>query len=513
MPTFTRTWSIYMLAVVLFYPALTNAQCNPGPNDGNLLILDATSGSPVATTSFNYTLKNDTDVLVRLTNINPYAFKCSVSTTSTPFKETAVASFLGQLGGIANISGASTPDAGKAPAGVKSAGGLVGDCVQGYKDGAHKQAEDLQAVRDLINAAFLATQNNMAQKINSFNDNVGSLRTATGCQAIKTQASTVTGITPAVVATVSLPGGGTPVPLDQAVDILAFRAQRLLSHLTEGTKDCSLNIAALIDQDTAFLEALVHGSSSVQSAVDKWRDQLKIVNSVNTNIRKIQDSIAGVLSNPQNFTIDTQINGHQEAITVTASCTPVPPQTISSDPSSPAMPPAGGTPPAGNSWKHDFRFGIGPRFVYAGGVVISPLPQQIFSTSTNPAGSTPPNIITKTQDSGTRVLPIAMLHARYFDLISASDTVQFIPNYLSAGITAKPSDNNGTSVEYLFGLSWAFAERQLFLTAGAYAGRQQRLGDSLVPNQTTTLGSANLPITQSLIWKAGFALTWAPGGK
>jgi len=148
--------------------------------------------------------------------------------------------------------------------------------------------------------------------------------------------------------------------------------------------------------------------------------------------------------------------------------------------------------------------------------VVSPLPQVIYTTTANPNGGDgqPANIIIAQQQSSTRILPIAMLHARFWDQISAEDWKRWLlPNYLSVGVTAKSSDNKGTNIEYLFGPSWTFADRQIFITAGAYAGQQQRLEGGLTVGQATNLGSANLPISLRTIWKAGFAITWAPAGK
>jgi hypothetical protein len=106
-----------------------------------------------------------------------------------------------------------------------------------------------------------------------------------------------------------------------------------------------------------------------------------------------------------------------------------------------------------------------------------------------------------------------MLHGRLWDQLPAKQWMSFFPSYVSFGVTAKSSDNKGTNIEYLFGPSWGFAERQLFLTVGAYAGQQQRLGGSLSVGQATSLSAANLPISQTTVWKVGFAITWAPAGK
>jgi hypothetical protein len=81
-------------------------QCTAAPMAG--YALTAESGTPVpepSTNGFSYTRKNEDNVLVRLENINPYAFKCSVSASTTDVKETAVASFLAFIGGVAGSVG------------------------------------------------------------------------------------------------------------------------------------------------------------------------------------------------------------------------------------------------------------------------------------------------------------------------------------------------------------------------------------------------------------------------
>src|SRR5215831_4877832 len=77
-----------LFAVSLLLPA--QEQCSAAP--AATFELTARSGSPVPVTSgFDYTRKNDTDVLVRLSDINPFANKCSVSVAASAYKETAIA--------------------------------------------------------------------------------------------------------------------------------------------------------------------------------------------------------------------------------------------------------------------------------------------------------------------------------------------------------------------------------------------------------------------------------------
>jgi len=502
----------------------------------------ATTGRPVNLTSnFSYTRKNDTSVLIRLKDINPYAFKCTVASTSAPFKEPDISGFTSLIGGVAGNLGANipatssptpTPTPAAPPAGPSTAHvAAAGSCFDAYAP-THQQVVRLHDVANLINSALQTTQSDQTARLTSLQNELKSLRHQASCQQTVTQANAVLNVQPFDIAQVAMPASTlaatpTSVPLTKAIDWAEAEAQRLSQHLLDNLNDaCRAANRANTDQDMTFINALTSVNASTPSAVSTWRSQLKNLNTVRTNMIAVRSSVNDTLGNRTNFTQDLSIGGNQQVVTYTATCTPVPELTIPSpDASSSAAPTASPAPsptPAPNTWSHDFKFGVGPRLVIAGGVVISPLQQITFSTTATPGGSgATANTIIQQQNSSTRILPIAMLHARFWDQLyrpgSKHTTLQalspILPNYFSAGVTAKSTDNNGTSIEYLFGPSWALVNRQLFFTAGAYAGHQQRLANSLVVGSTTALSSANLPITQTTIWKAGFAITWAPGGK
>ena len=501
----------------------------------------ATTGRPVPLTSnFSYTRKNETSILIRLKDINPYAFKCAVSSTSVPFKEPDISGFTSLIGGVAGSLGANvpatssptptpTPAVGPAAAAANSAPGK--SCFEFY-DPAHQQVIRLHDVANLINSALQTTQNDQNAQLTSLQNELKSLRHQASCQQTVAQANAVLNVQPFDIAQVVLPAltlAATPtsVPLTKAIDWAEAEAQRLSQHLLDDLSDaCRVANRANTNQDMTFINALISVSASTPSAVSTWRSQLKNLNTVRNNMISVRTSVNDTLGNRSNFTQDLSISGNQQVVTYNATCMAVPELTIPSpDASSSAAPTPSPTPsptPAPNTWSHDFKFGIGPRLVIAGGVVISPLQQITFSTTATPGGSgATANTIIQQQNSSTRILPIAMLHGRFWDQLynqaSAHTALQtfsrVLPNYFSAGVTAKSTDNNGTSIEYLFGPSWGLVNRQIFITAGAYAGHQQRLANSLTVGSTTALGSANLPITQTTIWKAGFAVTWAPGGK
>ncbi len=530
------------LTIAMMTPLVTQAQnqCTAPPAD---YVLRANTGSPVpqpSTKNFNYTLKNDTNITIRLENINPFAFKCTASTSVTDNKETAIGSFLGLIGGVANLQPAAAPaltrsltDTAHSIANFKLSTEPANGCAARYSTSSvHREVLDLELFRQRINEALRVTKNNQDTVIANFNDlmhGLVELSASTSCSDTVARAQELLTRPLFTIETVNSARPSPepipipiPLPLDQMIDEVTAQAQALLGHLNDGLDEsCKREQARpYIDEDSAFLSAFVVGTTAAPSAVEKWRTDLKNLNAVRMNILNAQHSIEAVLANPQNFITDTSIHGNQQTVTYTATCigntlqTIPPPDSASVSSATRSSTVGGNTTPITNVWKHDFRFGLGPRFVYAGGIVISPLPQNTFSTTATPGGSAnTANTIVLQQNSGTRILPIAMLHARYWDQLPTNKVFAWIPNYLSVGVTAKPSDTKGTNIEYLFGPSWSFADRQIFVTAGAYSGQQQRLANSLSVGSTTSLSSSNLPITQNTIWKVGFAITWAPGGK
>lgn len=495
-------------------------QCSlsAAPAGASIYVMSASSGSPVPQNPPPaYVYPNNSELILRLQNINPFTNKCSVGTTSQAYTETALSSFLGIIGGVANVGSSTTAPAAPptTPPPAKDirteAPDATPPCNSEY-DQSSAQVQELFAQSKQINTSLTTTLNAQNDALKAFSQSVIGLRSQTSCEMTVQSATALSNQQPFVISPVN------NVPIGQAIDQVSNQGQALLANLTNGLDAiCKQTLQATINQDSAFLTALVHGTSAVPAAVDQWRTQLTQFNTVNTQLTAARASIQGVLQNRQNFTIDTAISASQTDVKMTASCTPVAVLQVAS--SSSPVPPAGATPIAGANpavaitFSQDFKFGSGPRFVLSGGVVVSPLPQEIYSTSSNPAGTTPPNIIVRTQHSGTRILPIALLSGRFWDQLPYRPGEKFVPNYLSVGATAKSTGTNGTSIEYLFGLSWAFAERQLFVTAGAYAGWQQRLGGGLALGQATTLSSANLPISMTTVWKPGFSITWAPAGK
>lgn len=526
---------VVLLALATYSVAQTEVQCTDTPTGQGVTVyeLSASSGTPIPQNPLSsYVFKNDQALVVKLRDINPFAFQCSLSSTSQAYQETSISSFLGIIGGVANV-GASTPNpspsAGSKPAeptaprSFKARGAPQSasptSCVDQYLYQIHNdQVLALQTQRENINAAFDNTLTFEKNALRDFAQAIDQLRSQTSCNATVRSATALVGTDGFAIQKVN------DVPLDQTIDQLSNQAQTLLSHLTDNMDaTCKQSLVAMIDEDSAFLSALVHGTTAVPAAVDQWRTQLSQLNSVNGQLESARSTVQAVLQNRQNFTIETPVSGNQADVKITASCSPVAVLQVSTSASTKNAPAPNATAPNNSKaapstslqWTKDFKFGPGPRFVLSGGIVIAPLAKITYSTSSNPNSGTgiPSNIIIRQQDSNTRILPIAMLSGRFWDQLPFRSRYEILPNYLSVGVTAKSTDTSGTNIEYLLGLSWTFADRQLIFTAGAYSGWQERLNGGLSVGQATNLSSSNLPTSQTTVWKPGFSITWAPAGK
>ncbi|MDX6268859.1 MAG: hypothetical protein QOD28_82 [Acidobacteriota bacterium] len=109
------------------------------------------------------------------------------------------------------------------------------------------------------------------------------------------------------------------------------------------------------------------------------------------------------------------------------------------------------------------------------------------------------SIVGRTQSSGRRFAPLAMLHTRLTDN----------PRYnlfFSTSVTAK-HDQAGTDIEYMIGPSFNFLNNNMFFTFGGYAGRQQRLAGDLF--EGAALGSVtDVPVRKDYVWKPAFSFTY-----
>jgi hypothetical protein len=250
------------------------AQCPVKTSSKPFFELQVENGSPVLTGSEDspkLVFPNDTDVLLRV-DVNPFAFKCSVTTTTQQYQENAIPTFLGMLGGVANVQ-VNTPAPGTPAPGNKSERPLPTDCYTNSQQSTRVAA--LEALATGISTALSVSQQNQQNTLQTYNKDVQALRVTTTCPSTVAAAQQLTALAPFTIASVQL-GGGVQLPLDQAIDSLFQQAQALLPDLTSGLDDaCKTSAKLLIDQDSAFLSAISHGTTAVPAAADQWRTQLR----------------------------------------------------------------------------------------------------------------------------------------------------------------------------------------------------------------------------------------------
>ncbi len=152
------------------------------------------------------------------------------------------------------------------------------------------------------------------------------------------------------------------------------------------------------------------------------------------------------------------------------------------------------------------------RFIVSGGLTGSPLSLREFAKGVGQAfdasgksitGQATANIITLKTDQSYRLSPMIFLNSRLHQWGGRAEAL-----YATFGITAK-SDSNGTAPEYMIGLSQSFLQRHLLLSAGAYAGRQQKLTGGLYLNEAIppTL-TGDIPTQSNYKFSAGFSISW-----
>jgi hypothetical protein len=149
-----------------------------------------------------------------------------------------------------------------------------------------------------------------------------------------------------------------------------------------------------------------------------------------------------------------------------------------------------------------------PIFSISAGMAYSPLRQQSFQPIIGFArdrdgnltgGETFTKIVGFNENSDGRFLPMALLNTR----IKSNDQFGL---HFSLGITAKRTDEK-TDVEYLIGPSFSFMRNQIMFTAGAYAGKQQKIAGDLFVNAPLSSG-LTLTTEREYHFKPGIAFSY-----
>ena len=168
----------------------------------------------------------------------------------------------------------------------------------------------------------------------------------------------------------------------------------------------------------------------------------------------------------------------------------------------------GGGTGGGGGVKNDIRIG-GVSFNLAMGLAYTSLEERTYDEIVGYArdrdgnltnGQKLTRIVGLTSSSGYRLAPLALLHTRLFDF---GENHSF---YFSTGVTGKKSDDK-VEIEYLLGGTVNAYRRKVFVTFGAFAGKQAVLGGDFF------LGAKldkDQPVTTTTryVWKPGFAISY-----
>jgi hypothetical protein len=175
--------------------------------------------------------------------------------------------------------------------------------------------------------------------------------------------------------------------------------------------------------------------------------------------------------------------------------------------SSEAVSTGGGGTGGGGDVKNEIRIG-GISFNLAMGLAYTSLEERTYDEIVGFArdrdgkltnGQSLTRIVGLTSSSGYRLVPLALLHSRLFDFGSHSF-------YFSTGVTGKKSDDK-LEIEYLLGGTVNAYRRKIFLTFGAFAGKEAVLGGDFFLG--AQLGKdQNVTTTRRYVWKPAFAISY-----
>ncbi|MDT4894962.1 MAG: hypothetical protein QOH25_39 [Acidobacteriota bacterium] len=114
-------------------------------------------------------------------------------------------------------------------------------------------------------------------------------------------------------------------------------------------------------------------------------------------------------------------------------------------------------------------------------------------------GQTLTRIVGLTSSSNYRMTPLALLHSRLTNF-GGHDF------YFSTGLTGKKTDNS-FDIEYLLGGSVNLYQRKVFLTVGAFAGKQQILGGDFFEGAKLDSGQG-ITTQKRYVWKPAISISY-----
>jgi hypothetical protein len=515
-----------------------NAQqydCHPAPPNASYkkLIIDAhTMAIKEGTTQYD----NNTSLWIVVENINPFVSTYTLKVKRTGITETAIATFLGDIGGVVGdflpkkspTTEPSTPNQ-PTPVEIQPGQPAPSACPFTIQQRVFDQFERFANHRDdvadalkEITSIYQGTSGTIAKKVEN-------VQTESLCNDIQVEAiklrDTLTEIKSPDeigIGKVNLEGipneqEPTQVLHDEITKLIQeakgvqssmLDYRRQLATHSECDNPSDKDSKQLHDEED-FLDKFLGpttGTPESQAFLGQL-NTLKNKYAQFTQAQSILDKLFRHSSSDNPFVLTKAIFNEKQAddeITLEAgtpvTVTGVQTNKATVNPAPPVGAPTKTTTTTTAAFDETIHFGYGPWFSISGGMVTSLLENKQFTTANGQ--------IAYQNNSRSRILPIALLNGRIHDCNAYTrGTKCLLVPQVSFGITAK-ADDKGTSPEYLVGPSWAFIDRHLFITLGAYAGQQQRLLGGLAIGQTTSLSAANVPVAKEYHWGGAIAITW-----
>jgi hypothetical protein len=530
---------LYVLATTMLVGSFlkANAQqydCHPAPPNRSYkeFVIDAHTMAPRdGTTQYD----NNTSLWIVVENVNPFVSTYTLKVKRTATTETAIATFLGDIGGVLGDflpkqSPKTMPSTPNQAAPLERQPGQPAPpvCPFSIQNSVFSQFEKFANHRDTVASALTEVTSSYTTTSGTLATQLEAVQSEGLCKEIQRKATTLRGTlteikSPDEIAIEAAKLGGSPndqnptqilqgevsklIQEAKGVQSAILDYRRQLATHSECDNPSAADAKQLRDEED-FLENFL-GPTTGTPESQAFLNRLNALKTKYTQFTQAQSALDKLFSRPSSdnpFVLTKAIFNEKQAddeITLEAGApiTVINGQTskTSTNPAPPASAPTKTTTTTTAAFDEIIHFGYGPRFTISGGMVTSFLENKQFTTANGQ--------IAYQNNSRTRILPIAVLNGRFHDCNPDTDAKCLLVPQISFGITAK-SDDKGTSPEYMVGPSWAFIDRQLFITLGAYAGQQQRLLGGLAVGQTTSLSAANLPVAKEYHWSGAIAITW-----
>jgi hypothetical protein len=479
--------------------------------------------------------KNGDRVWIVVEDINPFVANYTLKVKQQPVTETAVTTFLSALGGIDSSivpsqngskqtpnpapppAAAAPPPAGKlgkkvSPAVVPAVcdDGPLRELLASFNELTDEEKKVNKAIKDIVTqyATGAATYDSKLSDVKGQRHCKGIKSSADDFRKFLSSLPTPDELRPADYGGVA--SASDPIEaLRNGVIKLGNDAKRQREAILTFKRSSSVNPAcgSLLDankdnlnKQDDFIDGLIGpslGSAEIQALTDKL-NQLKTIYKQWSDARAAVEKLYDPAQSGNPFVLGYALTDSQSDDDITLQ--PAPAVLAAPKPNSSSVAPTkdASTDTTVAAFDPTIHFGYGARFTLGAGLVVSFLENRQFTTANGQ--------IAYQNNSHTRILPIAVLNSRFYDCDPNERSCLWVPQ-ITVGITAK-SDDKGTAPEYLIGPSWSFLQRQLFITAGAYAGQQQRLLGGLQVGQSTSLSAANLPVAKEYHWSGAIAITW-----